>query len=398
MSAELERIGLREQLRPGERVAITAGSRGIASIPAILRAVTDYLHALDVKPFIVPAMGSHGGATAEGQHALLERYGITEQACGCPIRSSMQTTVLGSAPQGFPVHFDQQAYEADHVVVCGRIKLHTEFGGAFQSGLAKMLLVGLGKHEGAQVYHRAFQTYSFDEIVQHVAPTILSAGKIAAGLAIIENGYGEIAEIEGIPASRILEREPELLVRAAALMPRLPFEEADLLIVDEIGKNISGTGMDTNIIGRKSVEDLTRFRRVPRIKRIFVRRLSDATAGNATGIGLADFTREDLAAAIDVEATRLNCVTSGHVTAGMLPLRYKSDAEAIEAALSTIGLVPPESAKVLWIRNTLQLVEVECSAAYRQRVEQDETLQVTSGLRPLPFDSAGDLAEEGWWS
>ena len=395
VQAELERVGVREELRPGETVAITAGSRGIAGIPAILRAAVECLHNLGAKPFIVPAMGSHGGATAEGQRDLLARYGITEQACGCPIRSSMHTVVLGNAPQRFPVHFDRHAFEADHVIVCGRIKLHTDFRGELQSGLAKMLLVGLGKHAGAQVYHRAFQDHSFDEIAESVAPMILATGKIAAGLAIIENAYEEVAQVEAVPIGQLLEREKELLVVAQALMPRLPFEEADLLIVDEIGKNISGTGMDTNIIGRKTSDHAGKSQEKPWIKRIFVRRLSSSTAGNATGIGLAEFTTESLVDEINFEATRLNCVASGHVTAGMLPLRYKSDADAIEAALATIGLVEPKHAKVLWIRNTLRLVEVECSAAYRERAQRDKTLTVISDLRPLPFDSAGNLPEEG---
>ncbi|MDP6467585.1 MAG: lactate racemase domain-containing protein, partial [Pirellulaceae bacterium] len=274
VDAQLSQLELSKTIQPGQSVAITAGSRGIANIHLIIKAAVDHLRAIGAEPFIVPAMGSHGGGTAEGQRKIIECYGITESYCGCPIRASMETEVVCEAEEGFPVHFDRHAFTADHVIVCGRVKPHTGFTGDIESGLMKMMLIGLGKHAGAKVYHRAIKDNSFGQIVRSVAREVLSKCRIAAGLAIIENGYDETAKIAAVAPSDFEEREKELLVEAKQWMPRLPFKTADLLLIDEIGKNISGTGMDTNIVGRKYRDHIAREDEFPKVRYIAIRGLT----------------------------------------------------------------------------------------------------------------------------
>ncbi len=388
---QLAGLQLARTIKPGHSVAITAGSRGIANIDRITRAVVASIKSLGASPFIVPAMGSHGGGTAEGQRGVLASYGITEETCGCPIRATMETVVVCQTAEGFDVHFDRHAYEADHVVVCNRVKPHTGFVGDIESGLMKMMLIGLGKHSGAKIYHRAIQDYSFPQIVRSVAAQVLRKCRIAAGLAIVENPYDETAAIVGVAPSEFEEREKQLLAMAKRLMPRLPFDDVHLLIIDEIGKDISGSGMDTNVVGRKFHAHAPARKETPKVKRIFIRGLTEATHGNASGIGLAEFCTTRAVRQVDMEVTRINCLTAGHVPAAMLPIDFASDREAIEAALPTIGLVEPRDAKILWIRNTLELGELECSAAYLEAAQQRSDLKILSRPRPLPFDSDGNL-------
>jgi hypothetical protein len=270
---QLGRLPLADRVAPGQSVAITAGSRGITGMARILRTAVEHLRALGAEPFIVPAMGSHGGGTAEGQRGVLEAYGITEAFVGCPIRSSLETVIVCDTPEGFAVHFDRLAYEADHVLVVNRVKPHTRFVGPIESGLMKMLLIGLGKCAGANVYHRAIEDYSFERIIHRVAGEVFRQCHILAGLAIVENAYDQTALIEAVVPEEFEVREKALLELARKWMPRLPFDEVDLLLVDRIGKNISGTGMDTNVIGRKFDDhkaapgERTGHRRVLQIRR-----------------------------------------------------------------------------------------------------------------------------------
>ncbi len=397
VEAQLGQLYLTQRVSPGQTVAITAGSRGIANIHLIIKAIVEHVRSLGATPFIVPAMGSHGGATAEGQTAVLASLGITPEFCGCEIRSSMETVVVCQAAEGFPVHFDKHAFKADHVIVCGRVKKHTDFTGEIQSGLMKMMLIGLGKHEGAKIYHRAIRSHSFPQIVRSVADEVLQRCPILCGVGIVENGYDETARIAALPAQRIYEGEKELLEYANRLLPSLPFDEADLLIVDQIGKNISGAGMDTNIIGRKFNDHAATGDERPRILRIFVRGLTAETAGNATGIGMAEFCLTRVVEQMDRPITNINCVTAGHVTAGMLPLYYDTDREVLEAAAQTFGLTPPEQAKMMWIPHTLKIDEVLCSEAYLAEARQRETLEVLSDPAPLPLDAAGMLPQAESW-
>jgi hypothetical protein len=388
---QLASLNLAEQVKPGQSVAITAGSRGIANIAVIIRAAVEYMQSIGTKPFIVPAMGSHGGGTAEGQQEMLAGYNVTEAFCGCPIRASMETVVVCEAAEGFPVHFDRQAYEADHVLVVGRVKPHTKFAGAIESGLMKMMLIGLGKHNGAWIYHAAIEDYSFDQIVRSVAGEVLKKCHILAGLAIIENAYDETAQITAVPADQIERRERELLVQAKEWMPRLPFRKVDILFVDEMGKNISGVGIDANLIGRKFDDNKALENEYPKVRRLVARSLTPESHGNAIGIGLVDFAPQRLMDQIDERVTRINALTSGHVSGAKKPLVYESDRDILDAAIPTIGLTPRENAGILWIRNTLDIIEVECSAVYLEAARERDDLEVISGLRDWPFDAAGNL-------
>lgn len=388
----LERLPLAARIQPGQSVAITAGSRGIANIAVILRAVVARLKGIGARPFIVPAMGSHGGATAAGQRWLLECYGITEDFCECPIRSSMRTVIVCHAQEGFPVHFDWHAHQADHVLVCARIKPHTRFVGEVESGLMKMMLIGLGKHAGALVYHQAIQDYSFGRILRGVAQQVLAKCNIVAGLAIVENAFDETAEIAGVAPSDFERRERELLRLARRTMPKLPFDQADVLLIDEIGKDISGTGLDTNVVGRKFLDHAPRHDESPKIKYIVARGLSRASGGNATGLGLVEFCRSRILREMDVHATRTNCLTGSHATAAMLPLDYETDREILDAALSVIGLTPPPAARLMWIDNTLRVTELECSHAYYEEARDRSDLEILTAPRELPFDDKGNLA------
>jgi hypothetical protein len=388
---ELAKLPLAERVRPGERVAITAGSRGIANIAIILREAVRFFRELGASPFLVPAMGSHGGANVEGQLEVLRTFGITAEFCECPILASMETVVVCQSPEGVDVHFDRHAFEADHVLVCGRIKAHTDFTGEIQSGLMKMMLIGLGKHRGASIYHRAFQDYSFDQIARSVSATVIDQCRILGALAILENGYEQTALLEAVPATQIGSREPQLLQLANQWLARLPFERIDVLVVDEIGKNVSGTGLDTNVVGRKINEHEAQENEWPKIKKIVVRSLTQETHGNATGIGIADFTTQRVIDQMDYAAMRVNCVTSGRTAVGMIPLHYPTDREAIQAALSTVGLVPPEKSRLVHIPNTLHLQQMDCSVAFWDEVLKRPELEVLSEPRDLQFLEDGSL-------
>lgn len=390
---QLERLQLGNKVRPGQSVAITAGSRGIRNIHLIIRAIVQHMQQLGALPFIVPAMGSHGGGTAEGQRKIIESYGITEQFCGCPIRAGMETEIVCHAAEGFPVHFDRHAYGADHVIVCGRVKPHTGFVGDIESGLMKMMLIGLGKHNGALVYHRAIQDYTFGQILHSVAREVLSKCRILAGVAIVENAYDETALIEAVPPDQFQTREPELLKLAREWLPRLPFRTADVLLVDEIGKNISGTGMDTNVIGRKYLDHRPAEHEWPRIRHIVVRGLTEETYGNATGIGLAEFCKSRVVRDMNVHVTRVNCLTGNHPTGAMLPIDYETDREILDAVFSIIGLTPAPQARLMWIHNTLDVVEVECSEAYYDEARERPDLEILQPPRDLPIDEQGNLPE-----
>jgi hypothetical protein len=390
---ELQRLGLESKVKPGQSVAITCGSRGINNIHLIIKAAVQHFLSIGAKPFIVPAMGSHGGGTAEGQRGIIEGYGVTEEFCGCPIRASMETVVVCQTDEGFPVHFDRFAYEADHVVVCGRVKPHTDFKGEIESGLMKMMLIGLGKHNGALVYHAAIQDYNFGQIVRSVGHQVLAKCPILAGLAVVENGYDQTAKIAAVHAHELEEREKELLVLAKKWMPRLPFQRVDVLFIDQMGKNISGAGFDTNVVGRKYDDHKAAEHEFPKVKRIVIRSLTEETHGNASGIGMAEFCTTRTVRQTDLRITRINCLTSGHVSACMLPVDFETDREILDAALPTIGLTTSPQAKILWIHNTLDLAEVECSRVFLDEARGRDDLEILTDLRDIPFDTEGNLPQ-----
>jgi hypothetical protein len=386
---------LSSRLTPNSQVAITAGSRGIHQIAEILAGLVQEVKNCGASPFIVPAMGSHGGGTAEGQVAVLRGYGITESSMGCEIRSSMETVVVCQANEGFPVHFDARSSAADHVIVVNRVKPHTRFFGSVESGLMKMMLIGLGKHQGALVYHRVIQDFTFDQIVRSVAREVISRCRIAGGIAILENGYDETADIVGVPSDQIETQEAELLSRVKELLPKLPFDAAELLIIDEIGKNISGSGMDTNVVGRKTNDKAALGDEKPRIHHIYVRGLTPETEGNAAGIGVAEMCHEKVLKQIDHHKTRINCITAAHIAGAAMPVDFPNDRAAIEAAIGMGGWGESQNYSAMWIPNTLHIDEVECSQCFWESAQGMPSLELLTEPRPLAFDARGDLPQFG---
>jgi len=388
--AELIRLPLRETLRPGDRVAITAGSRGISHIALILKTIVEYLKVLKTKPFLFPAMGSHGGATAEGQVALLGHYQITEEVIGVPILSSMEVTEIGKTEEGFPVYIDKNALQADHIIVVNRIKPHTKFKGPIESGLMKMMAIGMGKRKGAEIFHQAAIEHTFPKIIMDAGRAALRKAPILFGLGIVENGYDETARVVGLCPEEIETNEKDLLSLAKQMMPKLPFDEIDLLIVDEMGKDISGIGMDPNITGRNR-DIIGIFHHPTHVKRLFVRNLTASSDGNAIGIGLADVTTRRLVEKIDLQATYMNCITAISLEKGSIPIYFETDREAISVTLNSLGLIQPERSRVIRIRNTLQLDEVEVSEAYLDELLQRPDLEIVEGAYPMRFDPGGNL-------
>lgn len=382
------------EIKTGQRVAIAVGSRGIANLSTIISTVVQLVSDRGGRPVIVPAMGSHGGATSEGQKAVLASYGISSDQMGCPVDASMETVLVGTTSDGVDVHFDRVASEADHVVVVNRVKPHTRLAGKYESGLVKMLMIGLGKHRGAYLYHQVFPDY--DHRLELLAPEIVSMivqqVPIIAGIAIVEDAFENTSHIEAIAASEFLSREPELLEMARNRMPRLPFDHADLLIVDQIGKEISGCGMDTNVIGRKTNDRSAAPDEFPKIRQIYVRSLTEKTAGNGCGVGIADYGHRKVVNALNEEVTRINCVTSAHVTAGAIPITFDSDQEVLDAVVSQTQATRRADLNWLWIRDTLQLSELACSRSYWEAAIQRADLELLGEPSPLCFDDSGNLA------
>ena len=393
VESQLAKLNLSEKVKPGDTVAISAGSRGIANIHTAIRAIVQHIQKLGGEPFVVPAMGSHGGGTAEGQRAIVEGYGMTEEFLGCPIKATMETHVVCQAEEGFPVHFDKHAWEADHVVVCNRIKPHTNFAGDIESGLMKMMLIGLGKHNGAKIYHRAINDFSFGQIVRSVAKEVLNQCGVIAGVALVENQFDHTALVEALAPEDFESREKELLILAKSYMPSIPFDEVQLLAIDEMGKDISGSGMDTNVIGRKYNDHKATGDETPKVKYICIRGLTPVTHGNATGWGMAEFCRSRVVREVDQKITRINCITGGHITAAMTPLDYETDREIFNVITQSVGLTDPEDIRFVWIRNTLDVAEFVCSESYLEQVQQREDLEQISEVYDLPFDDDGNLPD-----
>lgn len=380
-------LHLQEKVKPGQTVAITSGSRGVANIDRITRVVVDELKALGLQPFVCPTMGSHGEATAEGQLKILAHYGITEATMGCPLKSSMEVVEIGKV-KGTTVFCDKNAWGADHIVVVGRIKTHTDFDGEIESGLYKMMAIGLGKQHGAENYHRAGHHYSYGEIFPLVGQAVLDAGHVLFGLGIVENGLDQTAKVQAVLPKDFAAVEKALLKEAKTWMARLPFDKLDVLIVDELGKNISGAGMDPNVTGRASVQ---KPGGKPHIRMLFVREITPEADGNAIGVGFADMTTSRLVKKINYAAMYMNAITSGVPDAAKVPMAFDTDREAIETALGMIGLTPPEQARVVRIKNTLDLTEIDCSEALQAEVKAHRRLSPAAEPGPIRFGADGNL-------
>jgi len=376
----------------GQRIAVTAGSRGIRGIAEILARVVQRLRAAGAWPVVVAAMGSHGGATAEGQRRLLAHLGVTEAGVGAPILTAMDVVELGRTAGGLVAYCDRQAAEADGILVVNRVKPHTGFAEPIGSGLLKMLAVGLGKVPGAAQIHRQGPP-RMAQAIEEIAAVFLASGKVLGGLAILENAYDETADVVAVRPGTMAAQERELFRRAKALLPGLPVDEADLLIVDEMGKNFSGTGMDVNIIGRWRLPGMPEPS-VPRISRIVALRLSAASEGNAQGVGLADVVTRRLVDAIDPIATYTNAITSTFLERGFIPITMPTDRDAIGAALASLALPHPAQARIVRIRNTLHLDQLWVSEAVLPALAGRPGVTVGSAA-PLQFTADGTLADLG---
>lgn len=390
VASELESIGVGERIRPGARIGVTAGSRGIAGIDKILKQVVTILKRHNAEPFLFPSMGSHGGGTAEGQLEILESLNVTEETIGVPILSSMEVTQIGTSSFGFPVYVDANAAGADGIVVINRIKPHTEFEGPIESGLMKMMAIGMGKHKGCFQVHKQTVNYGYSTVIPEIGALILDNLPILFGLGVVENLYDETAMIKAVLPEAFRETEAELLEQAKQLMARLPVDDVDILIVDEMGKNISGTGMDTNVIGRIMFIGECEPEK-PSITRIVVLGMTPQSHGNAIGIGLADYTTRRVVEGIDLAVTATNAVAAMTPEKGRIPIALGTDKEAVDAAFDTIGSVAPENARVVHIKNTLELKEMYISEAVKSEPEGRSGLRVEGALGPLTFDSKGCL-------
>ena len=361
---EINRSKMGERILPGKQIAITAGSRGIRNVDEITRSVVAYVRSRGAVPFIVPAMGSHGGATAEGQREMLAGYGITEEKMGCEIRSSMETVLLGYSELGKPVYMDKNAYESDGVILSCRLKPHNAFRGPVESGPCKMMTVGLGKQKGAEQVH----SDGMDIIARNIptmAKVTLSTGKILFAIPCLENAYDQTMMFEAIPAEKILEREPELLKIAFQNMPSILVGSGDVLIVDKIGKNFSGTGVDPNITGTFSTPYASGG---VQVQRTCFLRLSDESHGNSLGVGLASAITRHIFDIIDADAMYTNCMTSTVIKSAMVPCVLSTDKEAIQFCIRTCNRIDRDNPKVIRIKNSLHIGQVMLSGAYYEDV------------------------------
>ncbi len=381
-----------ERVRPGGSVALTVGSRGIAGIARIARAVVEALKGLGLEPFVVAAMGSHGGGTEAGQRALLAEFGVTEEAVGCPLRSEMETVVLGTNGFGLPIHFDQNAFGADGIVLLNRVKPHTSFTGRYESGLLKMLTIGLGKREGAAQVHK-LGLPGLRQLLPEVGGFLLERTPVALGVALLENARERTARVVAVEPEALLEVEPRLLDEARSLMGRLPFDQIDVLIVGELGKNYSGTGLDPNVIGRQRVETMPDLPR-PVVTRLAVLDVAPESRGNAVGVGLADLTTERLVRQIDPEPIRVNCLTSNFLTRARVPLAMPTDRDLLAACLDTCWRVDWSETRMVLIPNTLELETLWVTPPLAAEVEADSTLRFESDFGPVPLDGAGRIEQE----
>lgn len=382
-------------LRPGGRVAVAVGSRGITNLHALVAATLNVLRGTGAKPFVLPAMGSHGGGTPDGQVSLLAEYGVAEANLGVPLRPAMDVEEIGRTAEGEPVVCSSEALQADAVVILNRVKPHTDFAGDLGSGLLKMLVVGLGKRIGASNFHRASARHGYLRVLRGFGEVVQRRLPLLAAVAVVENQRHETARIEVVPPTTLLERESALCAAARTLMPRLPFDELDLLIVDRMGKNISGTGMDPAVIGRmihgySLAEEAER--RQPHVRRLFVRDLTPESHGNAIGIGMADFTTSRLVGAMDRAVTVTNALTALSLQGAKVPIYFDTDREVIEAALGTLSLSDPRQARVARIADTLAVEWLQVSEALLREDAGGAALERSGEFEALTFDAQGNLA------
>jgi len=391
---QLQSVNLRSRIRRGNRIAITAGSRGIANIADIVAAVAEEIKSCGGQPVVIPAMGSHGGATPEGQIEVLEEYSITPQYVGAPIQSSLEVDMIGQLEDGTPVYISRDAHNADGIIVVNRVKPHTDYKDEIESGLVKMIVIGLGKQKGAESLH-SFLADGYHKMLVTIARMILEKAKIICGLAVVENGYHETAIIKAIPPEKIIEEEKELQRIAKKYVGRIPIKDIDLLIVGEIGKEISGAGMDPNVTGRFFLAG-EQEPEASRVKKIVVLDLSAETEGNATGIGMADLITKRAFDKIDFEKTFVNSLTSGWAESGRIPVFLPCDRDVILMGLRIAGIRNSKKARIVLIKNTLEVSRFLISGALGEELERSSDLRkkvkIISEPREMIFDVLGNLA------
>jgi hypothetical protein len=399
--SELHRASLGAGLQPGSSIAIGVGSRGIANIAVITRAVVDYWKSVGMKPFIFPAMGSHGAATAEGQARVLAHFGIRESSMECPIRSQLEVVPAGRTAEGIDTYIDRLAWESDGIMVVGRVKWHTDFEGEIESGLFKMMAIGLGKFAGAEKYHTHAYKLGLEHVILSVGRRILSTGKVLGGLAVLEDAYHQTAQVTAAGAEEMEQRERELLALTKSWMGRIPVAELDILVVDELGKNISGAGMDTKVVNRIGEGPANSWPLAPKIERIFVRGISELSYGSAVGMGMADVVTDRFVQGIDWTPTIVNALTASSFSTMRTPVHFAADRECLERLFPTVGKFDPLEVTLGWIRNTLALDRLALSENLRPEIERNPALEILGPPRELEFDEAGNLIEllavrNGW--
>ncbi|HMD86560.1 MAG TPA: hypothetical protein VKO18_17885 [Terriglobia bacterium] len=385
----LEELALPAGSLREKRIAIAIGSRGVANIDILAKEVCCWLKSQGARPFVFPAMGSHGGATAEGQKKVLEQYGVTPESLGVDLLSSMESVSLGTTPEGFQVFMDRLAWVSDGVVLLNRVKPHTDFSGKIESGLLKMIAVGMGKADGALECHRWSWKFGFETVIRAMSEKVLASGKILAGVAVVENEFHQVAAMGAATPAGIVAMEESCLEGAREWVARIPFPKLDLLIVEELGKNISGTGMDTKIIGR-GVE--LPPGEAPQIRLIYVRDLTPESGGNALGVGLADAIHEQLYRKIDLQKMYANARTSMNPPMPRIPIFFPCDQQAVAWLLGALGSPEPAEQRVVWIRNTLNLNRIAVSERLASEVAGDPDWRLMPQPIALAFDEAGDFA------
>ena len=378
------------QVRPGAKIALGVGSRGISNIATIVKAVVDYWKAEGCAPFIFPAMGSHGAATAEGQADVLAHYGIHEATMGCPVVSALDVVSLGHTADGIEAFMDRNAYSSDGVMVIARVKWHTDFSGKIESGLFKMMALGLGKFAGAQRYHTYGYKLGMEHVIRAVGRQVLGSGKVLGGLAILEDAHHDTAQLTAVARENMERKEEELLVVAKSWMGKIPMP-LDILILDEIGKNISGAGMDTKVVNRSVYGESNTFPEAPRIERIFLRDLSSHSYGNAVGLGMADVVHDRLLEKVDWNPTRINSLTASSPCAIKTPVHFASDRECLERIAPTVGKLELEKVTFGWIRNSLELAELKLSENLLDEIRRNSLLEIAGPAEPMEFDGEGNL-------
>jgi hypothetical protein len=394
VNRQLAASGIASKVKPGGRVAIGIGSRGISKIATIVRAVVDFWKSAGFEPFLFPAMGSHGAATAEGQADVLAHYGIHEATMGCPLISQLDVISLGSTDDGIEAFMDREAFASDGVFLVNRVKWHTDFAGAVESGLLKMMAIGVGKFAGAQRYHTYAYKIGLEHVIRSVARQTLKTGKVIGGLAILEDAHHNTAGLFAVPAEEMERREEENLALAKSWMGKIPLP-LDILIVDEIGKNYSGAGMDTKVVNRSVWGPPNPWPDIRRIERIHLRGLSNQSYGNAVGIGMADVCHDRLLIGIDWRATQINSLTAATPRAIAIPVHFATDRECLEKMYPTVGKVDLSEVTIGWIRNSLELSTLALSENLREQIEADPLLEILGPARPMPFDASGDLSDCG---